>query len=91
MSDIFHGLKNFDCDLSKWNVSNVTDMSCMFEGCNKFEGKGLENWDVSNVTDVQYMFYNCKNFDANLSKWDVSKVIILIICFVNVQILQVRD
>ena len=63
--------------LSKWNVSNVEDMTKMFE-INRSITKldGLENWDVSNVKSFSYLFnYNDKlvNIDA-IKSWDVSKV-----------------
>ena len=62
-------------DISKWDVSNVTNMASMFGGCESFEGKGLENWDVSNVISMKYMFQNCENFKAkDLDKWNVSNV-----------------
>ena len=48
-----------------WDVSNVTNMSSMFGGCESFEGKGLENWDVSNVLNMICMFSGCKNFKGN--------------------------
>lgn len=33
---MFDGCINFNQDISNWNVSNVTDMSCMFEVCINF-------------------------------------------------------
>jgi surface protein len=43
--------KSFNGDLSNWKVSNVTDMSGMFERAGSFNGD-LSNWDVSNVTNM---------------------------------------
>ena len=65
-------LSEFDGDISAWNVSNVTNMSCMFEECN-YSGKNgdVSYWDVSNVTDFSGMFYNSK-FNGDISNWDVS-------------------
>ena len=34
----------------------------MFQNCENFEGKGLENWDVSNVKYMDKMFSYCVNF-----------------------------
>ena len=64
---MFRLCKNFDCDLSNWNVSNVTDMYSMFTACKNFKGKGLENWDVSKVKDMNYMFNNCDK--ASIPSW----------------------
>ncbi|WP_421776630.1 BspA family leucine-rich repeat surface protein [Gardnerella sp. KA00255] len=71
--------KGFDISaLSSWvktaskdskarNVSNVTDMSNMFEGCTSLKSlKGLENWDVSNVRSMSGMFASViKNQDQH--------------------------
>ena len=64
-------------DISEWDVSNVTNMSCMFHGCKKLESVGdISSWDVSNVTDMSFMFYDCKELESvgDISKWDVSNV-----------------
>ena len=47
----------FNGDISRWNVSNVTNMWGMFAS-SEFNGD-ISGWDVSNVTDRQYMFHNC--------------------------------
>ena len=49
-------------------------MQEMFNNCESFEGKGLENWNVSNVTNMIGVFNKCINFDCDLSNWNVSKV-----------------
>ena len=82
MSHLFDGaeweygntiFKDFNGDISLWNVSNVTNMNNMFWGCIKFNCN-LSNWDVSNVEDMCCMFYWCEKFNCDLSKWDVSNV-----------------
>lgn len=74
--------KGFDGDISKWDVSNVTNMNRMF-CCASYTGKhgGISNWDVSNVTDMSSMFrgksydeYNYNKFNGDISRWNVSKV-----------------
>merc|ERR1711998_205566 len=70
--------RNFNGDLSKWDVSGVTNMKFMFYDAFNFAGD-LSKWDVSKVTDMSYMFqgntadYNSR-FNGDLSKWDVSRV-----------------
>lgn len=64
-------LGKFNGDISKWNVSNVTDMSRMFSG-SEFNGD-ISKWDVSNVTDMRAMF-ECSKFDGDISNWNVSNV-----------------
>ena len=63
-------------DISDWDVSNVTNMFCMFYRCNELKSVGnISGWDVSNVTDMSSMFYGCTYFNQNISSWDVSNVI----------------
>ena len=66
----------FNGDISAWDVSNVTNMSCMFYHCS-FSGENgdISVWDVSNVRSMSYMFNYNFNFDCDLSAWDVSNVI----------------
>ena len=72
MSSLFEET-NFNGDISKWDVSNVKDMSYMFWGCKLFN-QDISNWDVSNVTDMTCMFSNCFKFNQDISNWDVSNV-----------------
>jgi len=60
----------FDIDISSWNVSNVTDMSSMFEKANTFD-KDISSWDVSNVDNMDRMFFDTNNFSGDLSGWAV--------------------
>jgi len=53
------------------NLSDVTDMSGMFNGAS-FTGD-LSKWDVSSVTNMAGMFQS-SSFNGDLSKWDVSSV-----------------
>ena len=55
MSFLFAYL-DFNGNISRWNVSNVTDMMAMFYNCKSFN-QDISNWDVSNVTDMSSMFY----------------------------------
>ena len=79
---------NWDVDFSSigsWDVSNVTDMSVMFNTCNCFNPEyaspnpipDLTHWDVSSVTNMSGMFthiYGGNMFDQDISGWDVSNV-----------------
>ena len=70
---MFYKCKTFNCDLSKWDVSNMTNMCYMFSNCYKFKGKGLENWNVENITDASYMFCGCEKLNCDLSNWNIAK------------------
>ena len=72
MSELFRET-NFKGDISKWEASNVTDMSFIFLDCKTFN-QDISSWDVSNVTNMNAMFYGCKLFNQDISGWDVSKV-----------------
>lgn len=79
MSDVFRDFDNTQAqmDISKisnWNVSNVTNMSRMFDGAN-IPNLDISKWDVSKVENMSYMFYmfrSSPNFD--ISEWNVSNV-----------------
>ena len=61
--------------LGNLDVSNVTDMTCMFYGAGKMTYYDVSDWDVSKVESMNHMF--CDNFklrSLDLSRWDVSSV-----------------
>ena len=63
----------FNCDISKWDVSNVVNMDSMF--CGEYEfNQDISNWDVSNVTNMEYMFCGAEKFNQPIGKWNVSNV-----------------
>ena len=76
LCDKMHGydsFKEFNGDISKWNVSKVEDMSYMFYFCYKFNCD-ISGWDVAKVKNMIVMFGMCKNFNQDLFQWNVSKV-----------------
>ena len=50
-------------NISKWDTSNVEDMSSMFHGAQKFNAD-LSNWNVAKVTNMSSMFYGASNFNS---------------------------
>jgi len=71
-----------DADLNDIDVSNITDMSVLFNGLDP-HNINIRHWDVSNVKDMECIFYVCYNFDCDLSGWDVSSVRIMNSMFDN--------
>ena len=72
MSEMFSEIFSegeFDGDISNWDVSNVTNMNCMFDR-SKFNGD-ISKWDVSNVEYMKYIFTDSQ-FDGDISNWDLS-------------------
>ena len=65
-------LKN-QSDISKFDVSNVTDMSSMFKEATSFN-QLIGDWNVSNVTNMDSMFYEAKSFNQPIGDWNVSNV-----------------
>ena len=56
-STVVSGTEKFVGDISKWNVSKVTNMESMFTIANAFN-RDVSKWDVSEVTDMKTMFYD---------------------------------
>ena len=61
-SNIFNELSEvkYIIGLEDWDVSNVKNMSGMFEECENFNCD-LSKWDVSNVENMVEMFDGCKS------------------------------
>lgn len=68
-----HGLTALD--MSSFDTSNVTDMSCMFDYCRSLNQLDLRGLDTSNVTDMNAMFNWCSNLTLlNLSNLNTENV-----------------
>ena len=62
---------NFNQPLNDWNVSNVTNMRCMFYAASNFN-QPLNDWNVSNVTNMDNML-SFSSFNQLLNNWNVSR------------------
>ena len=77
MSDLFkssdYNFREFNGDISGWDVSQVINMESMFSAAESFN-QDISKWDVSQVTSMKNMFSDSHAFNQDISKWDVSKV-----------------
>ena len=62
-----------ECDVTKWDVSAVTNMIGVFSNQDTFN-EDISGWDVSSVTAMSGMFAGAAAFNQDINGWDVSKV-----------------
>lgn len=72
--NLFQHKTTFNENLSGWNVSNITNMSRMFDGCVSFLGLGLENWNPYWLSNTFNMFRNCQSLICDLSRWNIANL-----------------
>lgn len=74
MHNLFYQSERKDfTGIEDWNVSNVKDMSHMFEYAVRFN-QDIGSWDTENVKDMNRMFLKTVNFNQDISRWNVSNV-----------------
>ena len=62
--------------LENLNTNNITDMSCMFNGCEKLESLNLSGFNTSNVTYMSLMFGGCSSLTSlDVTGFDFSNAI----------------
>lgn len=66
-------IKNNSYPLELLDVSNITNMSFLFDDI-WFVNGDISNWDVSNVEDMSHMFFKVDLSNQDISNWDVSNV-----------------
>lgn len=85
MSYLFYSSNSssvFNQQLNSWDVSNVTNMSNMFDGASNFN-QSIKLWNVSNVNNMSYMFSGAKEFNQDINNWDVGNVTNMSSMFAN--------
>lgn len=73
LSQAFYNAKQFNGDISGWDVSRVTRMESMFSGATAFNGD-ISGWDTSSLQSMHNMFTHAKSFNQYLGDWDTSNV-----------------
>jgi surface protein len=71
MSGMFYGASQFNADVRRWDVSNVTHMGGMFQA--SAFNQDIGGWDVSNVTNMTSLF-SFTPFNKDIGSWNVSNV-----------------
>ena len=71
---LFKDKTEFNADLSKWDISRVSDLTTAFKNAVAFNAD-LSLWDTSELTTLYSSFYNAKLFNSDISKWKLSKLI----------------
>ena len=62
-------------DFINVDMSNVTDMGNMFDGCSNLTSLDVSGFDTSNVTSMSWMFYGCSSLTSlDVSGFDTSNV-----------------
>ena len=59
--------------INTWDVSNITDMSELFDNKLTFN-EDISNWDTSNVVNMSEMFRDASSFNQDTGSWDTSNV-----------------
>ena len=74
MNNLFGGYmmytntESFKADISRWEVSSVTNMNSMFKNAQHFNAD-ISRWNTQSLAFMQNMFENAKSFDADITKW----------------------
>jgi surface protein len=72
MSHMF-SFSSFNQPIGHWNVSNVTNMSSMFQ-CAKEFNQPIGMWNVSSVENMVNMFCEATAFNQPIGNWNVGNV-----------------
>jgi len=73
---MFLNCTKFNSEVGEWKFNpELTSMLRMFDGCESFEGDGLDKWDVSNIKDFRKTFLRCTSLHPinNLNGWKLNK------------------
>lgn len=72
MKEMFYNCNNFEITATDIpNISNVTDMSYMFNNAFTFN-HDISSWNTAAVTNMSYMFSFATSFNQNLGNWKLN-------------------
>ena len=67
----FSNATSFNGDIGSWDVSNVVNMSSMFQSVTSFN-QDIGSWDVSSVSGMGNLFSGASSFNQDISAWSPS-------------------
>jgi surface protein len=65
------------------NLSTMTRVDGMFQGCTFTTINNLEDWDVSNIVEFESMFRDCGRFNQDISSWNLASANSLVRMFLG--------
>ena len=72
MQAMFQNCGIISLDLSKLDTRLVTNISYMFNLCDKLKNLDLSGWDTTNITNMNLMFGGCRSLETlDLSDWKI--------------------
>jgi hypothetical protein len=71
--------RNFDADVSKWDISRVVTIRGLCEE-SSFNAD-ISEWDTSNIKNMYATFKHARGFNSDISKWAVAKVVTMLEMF----------
>ncbi|UTW63249.1 BspA family leucine-rich repeat surface protein [bacterium SCSIO 12741] len=90
--EMFRECTSFVGPMQDWDMSNVSDLSGMFNGASSLIDGGVGSWEnsatgrtTSGFVDLTNLFAGCTQFNANISNWNTSSVTHLTRTFLNAQ------
>lgn len=64
-----------DIDLSKWDTSNISNLSNLFFNCTKLKQIDLHTWNTKSVSTCYWLFRGCSSLEfINIDGWNTCNV-----------------
>lgn len=75
LNDMFSYSGITDIDLSKWDTSNISDLSNLFFNCTKLKQIDLHTWNTKSVSTCYWLFRGCSSLEfINIDGWNTCNV-----------------
>ena len=82
MSELFNEKRDFNQDISSWDISNVTTLEKIFSSASSFN-QNIEIWDTQNVENFLMAFAGASSFNNPLNRWNLSNAKSILGMFYN--------